>query len=360
MAESGLTNVSKDPFCSETILGYLGSPITPTESFYIRSHFSDVPELDPDTWRLQIEGLVRNPRNLSLDDLRRMPSKELVITLECAGNSRSYVNPPAEGLAFRHGAVGTARWKGVPLDAVLEKAGVLDSANEVLFEGADVGEEEEEGTKFDLPYSRSLPLERAIHQDTLLAYEMNGAALTPSHGYPVRLVVPGWFGMTSVKWLLKATVIDQPFEGFFQSRRYVMIDEGPEESLRREPVTTLKVKSLITHPRHGEVIGQGTYTIRGLAWTGDGVISKVEVSTDGGNIWREARQSGPAEPNRWLQWELDWSAAQPGHYILMARAADSEGNLQPASISWNFRGYANNSIHTIATEVPHSHPTPRS
>ena len=359
MAESGLTNLSKDPFCSETILGSLGSPITPTESFYIRSHFSDVPELDPDTWRLQIEGLVSKPIDLSLDDLRSMPSKELVITLECAGNSRSYVNPPAEGLAFRHGAVGTARWKGVPLKAVLEQAGVLESASEALFEGADVGEEEEEGTTFDLPYSRSLPLEKAIHQDTLLVYEMNGEPLTPFHGYPVRLVVPGWFGMASVKWLLKVTLTDRPFDGFFQSRRYVMIDEGPEESLIREPVSTLKVKSLITNPRHGEVIGEGTYTIRGRAWTGDGVISKVEVSTDGGNTWREARQSGPAEPNHWLQWELDWSTPQPGHYILIARAADSEGNVQPASMPWNFRGYGNNSIHTIAIEVPHSLPAPR-
>ena len=166
--------------------------------------------------------------------------------------------------------------------------------------------------------------------------------------------------MASVKWLLKTTLTDQPFDGFFQSRRYVMIDEGPEESLIREPVSTLKVKSLITNPRHGEVIGEGTYTVRGRAWTGDGVIRKVEVSTDGGNTWREARQSDPPEPNHWLQWELDWTTPRAGHYILMARAADSKGNAQPASMPWNFRGYGNNSIHTIAIEVPHSHPAPRS
>ena len=222
----------------------------------------------------------------------------------------------------------------------------------MVFTGADYGEEEEAGVAFALRYGRALPLEKALQADTLLAYQMNGAALTPAHGYPLRLIVPGWYGMASVKWLERIEVWDRPFDGFFQKRRYVIINEGLEVSLDRDPVTTLKVKSLITRPRHGEVIKQGPSTIHGLAWSGEGEIEKVEVSTEGGRNWREARLLGQPCPNTWRQWELTWNASQPGHFIFMARAGDTAGNAQPKYIPWNFRGYANNSIHTVAVEVP--------
>ena len=231
---------------------------------------------------------------------------------------------------------------------------------EVVFRGADTGTEEEDGAVFatDLPYSRSLPLATALHHDTLLAYEMNGEPLTTGHGFPLRLVVPSWYGMASVKWLTHIQIADEPYEGFFQKLRYVFINEGVESNPERKPVTTLKVKSLITNPRHGEVIQRGPFTIGGFAWSGDGDLSKVEVSTDGGRSWQEASLVGEPNPNFWRQWELPWTASEPGHFIFMARATDSEGNCQPRSAPWNFRGYANNSIHTLAVEVPASRPTP--
>ena len=355
---STLVTVADDPLCKEATLPSLDSWITPTQRFYLRNHFSEVPTLSLSGWRLEVDGQVRQPLTLSFDDILQFPSKELVITMECAGNSRSYVTPPAEGLAFRHGAVSTARWKGIPLRAVLEKAGVAASAVGVIFEGADRGEEEEDGEAFDLSYRRSLPLTTALHDDTLLAYEMNGEPLSAVHGFPLRLVVPSWYAMASVKWLTRINLTQEPFDGFFQQRRYVMINEGQEQSLEREPVTQLKVKSLITSPRHGEVIRDPACRIRGFAWTGEGQVTRVEVSTDGGRNWQEATLLGDQVPNAWREWQLIWQGPQPGHYILMARATDSRGNSQPDSIPWNFRGYANNSIHTIAVEVPARRPIP--
>lgn len=349
---SPLIQVSEDPLCRESTLLSLDTWVTPTERYFIRNHFSEVPHLDRATWRLVIDGEVRRPLHLSFADMRAMPSTEVVMTMECAGNSRSYVTPPAEGLAFRHGAVSTARWKGLSLNVLLEQAGVKDTAVEVVFEGSDEGREEEDGVASDLHYRRSLPLEKARHPETLLGYEMNGQGLTSDHGFPLRLVVPRWYGMASVKWLTRINVLDHPFEGFFQKRRYVMINQGPEHALEREPVTALKVKSLITSPRHGEVIQPGACTMRGFAWSGGGEITRVEVSTDGGISWQDAALRGESDPNAWRQWEFLWQTPFPGHFICMVRATDSTGTTQPHTITWNFRGYANNSIHTIAIEVP--------
>jgi DMSO/TMAO reductase YedYZ molybdopterin-dependent catalytic subunit len=203
-----------------------------------------------------------------------------------------------------------------------------------------------------LHYRRSLPLAKAQHPETLLVYEMNGAVLTPDHGFPLRLLVPRWYGMASVKWLTRIQVLAQPFEGFFQTRRYVMIPQGPEQTLAREPVTVLKVKSLITSPRHGEVVPPGACTLQGFAWSGAGEVTRVDVSTDGGLSWQEATLQGASDPNAWRQWECLWQTPSPGHFICMVRATDATGNTQPPTIPWNFRGYANNAIHTIAIEVP--------
>ena len=349
---SVLIPVSDDPLCKESTLSSLDTLITPIERFYVRSHFSRMPDLERNGWRLSIDGEVNHPLTLSFEDILGMPSKEVVATLECAGNSRSYVTPPAEGLAFRHGAVSTARWKGIPLQALMERAGLREPAAAVVFEGADRGEEQEDGIAFDLNYRRSLPLEKALHPDTLLAYEMNGEPLPAEHGFPVRMVVPGWYAMASVKWLVHVNVTDRPLDGFFQQRRYVIINEGPEHSLEREPVTALKVKSLITSPRHGEVIQPGTWTICGFAWSGEGEIDRVEVSTDSGRHWQDATLLGESNPNSWRQWQLQWQASHAGHFIIQARATDSADNTQPDRIPWNFRGYGNNAIQTIAVEVP--------
>ena len=350
----GLTTVAEDPPGKETPLPALDTWITPTELFYVRSHFSGVPDVDSSTHSLEIGGAVDAPFSIGYDELLALPGKEIVVTMECAGNSRSYVTPPAEGIGFHHGAVGTASWKGVPLSVLLQKAGVRETAIEVLFEGADSGEEEEEGQTIRLSYGRSLPLEDALSDDTIVAYEMNGAPLSPAHGYPVRLIVPDWYGMASVKWLKRIEVLEEPYTGFFQKRRYVLINEGEAEHVSWEPLSTLRVKSLTTHPRHGEVVPAGQYTVRGVAWSGEGDVVRVEASTDGGRAWRDARLVGSSAPAAWRRWELPWSVSKPGHFIVMARATDSAGNTQPTGIPWNFRGYGNNGIHTIAVEVSQS------
>ena len=285
--------------CIETSLPSLDTWITPVDRFYTRSHFSEVPDLDASGYHLKVEGAVSSPLSLSYDELRALPSKVVVATLECAGNSRSYVTPPAEGLSFRHGAVGNARWTGVPVSELLSADMLQGTATEVLFEGSDVGEEEEEGETLQVRYARSLPLEVAFHADTILAYEMNGEPLQPAHGYPVRLIVPGWYAMASVKWLTRIEVLEEPFEGFFQERRYVFINEGETERQSWAPVTALRVKSIISRPRHGEVVQPGLYTIRGNAWSGDREITGVEASTSGGRDWEEARGwSGCRRPVR--------------------------------------------------------------
>ena len=347
----GLT-ISDDPLCRETALPSLDTWITPTDRFFVRSHFSTVPDLDATTFSLTLDGAVSDPFAASYDELKAMPSREVLATLECAGNSRSYVTPPAEGLQFRHGAVGNARWKGVSVAELLSKAGVKDTAKEVLFEGADFGEEEEEGETLHLGFERSLPLAKAIEPDTIVAYEMNGRPLELLHGYPCRLIVPGWYGMASVKWLRRIQVLEEPYDGFFQSRRYVHINEGETARQPWRPVTSVRVKSLITHPRHGEVVRPGHYTVRGMAWSGEGEIAKVEISVGGEGRWREAHLVGPSVDTAWRQWELSWTVSRPGHFIIEARSTDSAGNSQPESTPWNFRGYVNNGVHVIAVEVP--------
>lgn len=353
--QPALKTKSHEPLAKETLLTSLDTWITPTDRFYVRNHFSDIPALDPDSAELFINGEVRNPVSLSYREILDMPATESPVTLECAGNSRSYVTPPAEGIQFDHGAVGNAIWKGVPLANLLTTAGIKPSTTEILFAGADSGDEEEEGRTLHVNYERSLPLEDALSPAILVAYEMNGEPLDRAHGSPFRLIVPGWYGMASVKWLTKITAIAKPFDGFFQSRRYVHITEGETDRVPWTPVTRIPVKSLITSPRHGEVIDSGEYTICGVAWSGEGDVTRVEVSIDGGRNWKDAGLKGEQVSTAWLQWEFPCSSYKPGHFVLMSRASDSTGNTQPPSIDWNFRGYVNNSVHSIAVEVPTTH-----
>ncbi len=351
-----LVRISEAPIVRESRLAALDSFITPVDRFFVRNHFADVPEVDINDWRLRVDGEVSVPLELDFERIMAMNSRESVVTLECAGNSRSHMRPPAEGISFSHGAVSAAKWRGVPLLAILDAAGVKDGAVEVAFHGSDVGEEEEEGEVFeDLPYVRSLPLNAALSPDNLLAYEMNGAPLTPDHGFPLRLVAPRWYGMASVKWLKRIQVLDRPYDGFFQNRRYVFINEGPEKDIaRREPVTTIKVKSNITTPRHGEIIPPGPIVIRGFAWSGNGEVTRVEVSDDAGETWGDAELKGEADVNCWRRWEFPWTAKEPGHFIFMSRATDSTGARQERESPWNFRGYANNAIQSLAVETPGS------
>jgi len=350
---SELNHVSDEPLVKESRVVNLGSFITPTENFYIRNHYLEVPDFSETTWNLEVKGCVNSPLSLSMNDIRALPKKELDITLECAGNSRSYMMPQAEGIQFNHGAVSTGRFKGVSLNTILNLAGLKSTAKEIIFSGGDLGTEEEDGAVFSntLTYQRSLTLDQVRDENILLAYEMNGYPLTRDHGFPLRLMVPGWYGMASVKWLVSIEAIEHPFNGFFQKNRYVLIPEGPEGTTLGEPITKLAVKALISTPRHGEVIHKGPFTFSGFAWSGWGHITKVEVSVDGGATWGKARLVNDQSDTAWSKWEFTWQANKIGHFIVKARAYDSKGNVQPNNVRWNFRGYANNAIQTIAVRV---------
>ncbi len=343
-----LTVMSREPLIAGTPLGSMKDLETPAANFFVRNHFP-IPRLESSGWSLKVTGEVERPFSLGLDALKEMPRREVLVLMECAGNSRGSVQPPIEGLLWDNGAVGTARWTGVPLRSVLEYAGLLDSAVEVLLEGADRGNQQ--GTTGEMGYSMSLPMDKALHPDTLLAYDMNGESLSPEHGYPLRAVVPGWFGMTAVKWLTGIQVLSQPFWGFHQNDYYVYVGEGYDNGSPKERVTYLQVKSLVTLPGRGRILTTGRHEIRGMAWSGQGPVTKVEVSTDNGRTWQPANLEDSESPYAWRQWTSCWDVSQPGYFLIRARATDQMGKVQPVQVQWNYRGFANNSIHAVPVEV---------
>ena len=343
-----LTVMSREPLVAGTSLDSMGELVTPAENFFVRNHFP-IPQMDSSNWSLNVGGEVIRPCSLDLDALKQMPRKELLVLMECAGNSRASVQPPIEGLLWDNGGVSTARWTGVPLVAVLEHAGLLDDAVEVLLEGADRGNERD--VVGEMGYSMSLPMDKALHPDTLLAYDMNGESLAPAHGYPLRAVVPGWFGMTAVKWLTGIQVLSQPFRGFHQTDYYVYVGEGDDNGSPKERVTSLQVKSFVTWPGRGQLLKTGRHEIRGIAWSGQGPVEKVEVSTDDGRTWQPAKLADSESPYAWRQWTSSWDASHPGFFLIRARATDKMGNVQPVKAQWNFRGFANNSIHAVPVQV---------
>jgi DMSO/TMAO reductase YedYZ molybdopterin-dependent catalytic subunit len=348
-----LNVVSQDPLCGSARLNDLEQRVTPTRNFFIRNHFP-IPNIDVSNWSLSVWGEVEKPLMLQYDDLRQLPSKDVVSLLECAGNSRAVMQPPAEGVLWDHGAVGTAHWTGVPVSAVLEQVSLKSSATDVLFEGADFGKESHAPGSLaatELSYAMSVPLEKVLHPDTILAYEINGEVLPQEHGYPVRLLVPGWYGMASVKWLVNIRVLDQPFRGFHENDYYVYVAEGGSDKAVGERVTTTRVKSLITSPNRGGLLSVGTNLVRGIAWSGEAPIVKVEVSADDNRTWHSATVDEPSSPYGWQHWEYQWEAGRPGHYLIRSRATDEKGNVQPLQATWNFRGYAVNSMHTVPVTV---------
>jgi DMSO/TMAO reductase YedYZ molybdopterin-dependent catalytic subunit len=341
---ASLVVVKYSPFNAESPPAALSEDITPMAQFYVRSNF-DVPALDPNAWRLRVDGAVNGAFEISLDDLRALPSRTLTATLECAGNSRTGLAPLPQGEPWGSGAVSTAGWRGVPVSSVLERADLRPEAVEVVFEGADGGKVE--GGQ-QTTFARSLPVERALHPDTLLVYEMNGAPLPPEHGGPMRLVVPGWYGMASVKWVVRIAAVEQPFAGYFQAQRYVFDVPG---SATREPLREMRVKSMITAPVSGSVLPLGPQIVSGFAWSGAGAIRSVEVSVEGAGEWRPARLAGASTPYAWRRWEFEWTPTRPGRHVLRSRATDEQGNIQPDAAQWNRLGYANNAIHIVSVMV---------
>jgi DMSO/TMAO reductase YedYZ molybdopterin-dependent catalytic subunit len=319
--------VTAQPENSETPLESVRSWITPTRLFFVRNHFA-VPSLDLASWRLNVEGRVRERRAWTWDELMALPERTVLATVECAGNGRSFLVERQAGVQWGAGAVGHAEWTGVPLSSVLERAGVESDALEVLFEGADVGTEPDHPAP--MPFARSLPLAKALHPDTLLAFRMNGEILDSIHGYPLRLFVPGWYGVASVKWLQRIEVIKEPFRGYFQSVKYT-IQAKIGRGLETQVVGPMMPKSEIIRPAAGDVLGLGVNRLFGVSWAGEDSVSRVEVSTDGGATWSDASLIGPQARYSWTLWEYLWEALSPGEHTVLVRATSSRGRVQPAS-----------------------------
>ncbi|MGO9466696.1 MAG: sulfite oxidase [Isosphaeraceae bacterium] len=318
--------VTAEPENSETPLHGVRSWITPTRLFFVRNHFA-VPELDLATWRLTVEGRVKERRAWAWEELMDLPERTVFATVECAGNGRSFLAQRQAGVQWGAGAVGHAEWTGVPLSLVLERSGLESDAVEVLFEGADVGTESDHPAP--MPFSRSLPLPKALHADTLLAFRMNGEVLDPIHGFPLRLFVPGWYGVASVKWLRRIEVVNKPFRGYFQSVKYT-IQRRTERGLETEIVGPMMPKSEIVRPRGGDILGIGRNRFFGVSWAGEDSVSRVEVSKDGGDTWSDATLIGPQAPYSWTLWEYLWEAESPGALTVLVRATSSSGRVQPA------------------------------
>ncbi|HJS29731.1 MAG TPA: sulfite oxidase [Anaerolineales bacterium] len=340
-----LIPVTEEPLNAETPLAALRFDITPSELVYVRSHFA-IPTIDAEIWRLKVSGAVESPGIWSLRELQALPAVEQIIVLECAGNGRSGMDPVPAGTPWGLGAVSFIHCTGTPLVNVLHRAGISPEAVEVLFFGADHGEVTPGRQD---AYARSLPIREAISPDILLVWAVNGHPLSPEHGYPLRLIVPTWYGMASVKWLEEIRAVTEPFRGYFQSEHYTF--QGDADVPDGHPVDKIRIRSVITSPGDGGVIPQGDVEILGAAWSSDHSISEVLVSTDLGVSWDNAvLQPPPSIFGAW-QWRFQWLSPEPGGYTILARAFDSDGGSQPLTHRWNLLGYGNNGVRGIKVRV---------
>jgi DMSO/TMAO reductase YedYZ molybdopterin-dependent catalytic subunit len=333
---------SPRPLNLETPLRELTSPLTPHDLFFVRNNY-DGAEIDPSQWVLRVDGEVDNPVTLRLDDLRRLEPVTQTITLECAGNGRSFHKPPAAGIQWEHGAVGTAAWKGVRLGDVLRLARPRPAARHVVPDGHDAPP-----TAQAPDFIRSHPIWKAMEPHTMIALEMNGQPVPHLHGGPARLIVPGWIGSASIKWLVRLTLAAQEWGGPFMQRSYrsPRVDD-PNQSYSLQ---SLECKSVIVQPADGAQLAAGPHALFGFAWAGEGTVVAVDVSTDGGQSWKPATLSGDDHRYAWRRWEFPWDA-KSGPHTLMARASDSLGRVQPASRPRDPQGYRWNVIHAVRVNV---------
>ncbi len=346
---------SARPYDAEMPMSGYQHYLTPIENFFVRSHHY-TPTVELASWRLEVEGEVGTKLSLTMDDLKKLPKVETISVCECAGNGRGLFEPSMPGLQWEYGGVGNAKWGGVRLADVLKKAGIKPAALEVLFDGADVPI----GTMPE--FQRTIPVKRALHPNTLLAYEMNGQALPVAHGFPLRVIVPGWASDSWVKWLTRIQVLDKEFEGFFMKTAYRYPEKlaapgvaVPPDKMR--PVQSLRVKSVIAAPLIGGQIATGKPTaISGAAWAGDdSPITGVDVSVDGGRSWKPAPLGNDKSQFGWRLWSLNWTPASDGYYNVMSRAKTASA-IQPFAQEWNPSGYQNNAVHRVGVEAVSTDP----
>ena len=334
----------------EMPMEFLNSWITPVPHFFVRNHMHEPSTLDAAEWHLSVTGEVEKPFTLSLADLGKIESHTVINTLECAGNGRAFQHPSVPGIQWQRGAVGTARFSGPRLRDLLQRAGVKTAGKHVMFRGLD-----EVPGKVP-PFIRSIPIQKAMDSDTVVATQMNGAPLNKHHGFPARALVPGWIGAASCKWLTEIKILDEEFDGNFMKPGYRFPNQpvAPGGSVNPDdthPVTGLNVKSVIASPADSSHAQRGLVHIRGAAWAGEADVAKVEISTDSGATWSPARLADDHAKYAWRLWNYSWEPAKSGDYTILSRAADTQGRSQPETAAWNPSGYLYNAIDQVKIHV---------
>jgi sulfite oxidase len=333
----------------ETPVEFLNTWLTPVPHFFVRNHMHEPSELSAEDWRLTIGGEVDKPVTLTLAELLKLETHSVVNTLECAGNGRGLYRPQVPGIQWEKGAISTARFSGPRLLDLLERAGVKPAGKHVMFRGLD------EVPGQVPPFVRSIPIEKALASDTLIATHMNGSPLTKHHGFPARGLVPGWIGAASCKWLTEIKVLENEFAGNFMNPgyRYPNQPVKPGDSVKPEDthvLAGLNVKSVISGPLDGASLRSGRVAVHGAAWAGEADVTKVEISTDGGTTWNPARLGHDQAHFAWRLWSYEWKA-RPADYTIQSRATDSQGRVQPATAAWNPSGYLNNAVDRVKIHV---------
>lgn len=348
LEKPSLKTLELKPENKETPIHFLRDWLTPVEYFYKRSHFP-YPEITAQSFFLPVSGQVERPLVFHYCYLKSMPSVEITMVLECSGNKRAAFEPRTYGEQWQDGAISQGNWKGVLLKDILKLTGVKGSAKEVVFIGHD------KGTRTDMEgvfhYARSLPIDMVLQQDILIAYELNGRSIPYEQGFPLRLIVPQWYGMASVKWLKEIQVIDYEFEGPFQTVDYVYYP-NKENDEGASPVTNVKIDSIIQKPLDYSTLDTGNHEIYGIAWSGHGKINNVELSLDNGSTWVKTKlYSDRNQKFSWTFWSYQWEAREKGEYTILCRASDSNGNIQPFEAKWNRKGYGYNAVYTIHVKI---------
>ena len=340
------------PFDAETPVREFSSFLTPAHRLFIRSHFGPpaAGAIDEAHWTLQVSGMVEGARTYTLKELQRFESVTVTSVLQCSGNGRAFYRPKVPGVQWERGAVGNAEWTGVRLSEVLASAGVQSHAGHVQFLGAD------RPVVASVPlFVRSIPLKKAMHPDTLLAYEMNGRPLPLLHGAPLRVITPGWMADSSIKWLTEITVQAEESKGYYMQTAYrvptIAVEPGATPSTPSTPVEAMVAKSLIAAPQEGETVKVGPVIVQGVAWSGETKVVRIEVSLDEGKTWQPARLVGEDHLYAWKQWQYVWKAKAPGTFTILCRATDAGGAVQPATSPWNPSGFLWNGWDRVTVTV---------
>ncbi len=347
----GLILRTSEPPNYEPVFSEQKTFITPTEQFYVRNHFA-TPTIDANAFTLEITGAVETPLKFSLAEIKAQPNVTKPLTMECAGNGRVFLSPAARGVQWQFGAVGTAEWTGILLSTLLDKAGVKKTAVEAILVGTDKGAiSSDPATPGVIPFSRSLPLAKARQPEVILAWAMNGEPLPPRHGFPLRAVIGGWYGMASVKWLSRIIISETPYEGYFQTFDYSHFERRDGGLVSIKPLGAMPPKAQIARPAIGETLIAGrAYTVRGMAWAGEEDVASVEVSVDGGATWTAAKLLGEKKSHCWRLWEYPWTVQNKvGAVKLLARCVDGKGRGQPEKRDADRRAYEIN--HLVPVEV---------